>query len=65
MPYIAQVTGTTGNYAVSQVMQGTLAQAPLGQTGWVNVNQTWPTVDNNTQIMTIPVMTVASGWFVS
>jgi len=58
--YIAQVTGTPGSYTVAQIMQGTLAQAPLGQTGWVYVNQTWPTVDNNTQIMTVPVLTVAS-----
>lgn len=58
--YIAQVTGTSGNYTVAQITQGTLGQAPLGQEGWVNVNQTWPTVDNNTQIMTVPVLTVAS-----
>jgi len=57
--YIAQVTGAPGNYIVAQIMEGTLAQIPIGQTGWVNVNQTWPVIDNITQIMTIPILTVA------
>lgn len=58
--YIAQVTGSAGNYTVAQIMQGTMAQAPAGQSGWVPVNVTYPTLDNVTQIMTAPILTAAS-----
>lgn len=58
--YIAQVTGTAPDFTVAQFMQGTLAQAPAGQSGWVNVSLTYPTIDNVTQIYTTPTWTVAS-----
>jgi hypothetical protein len=58
--YIAQVTGTAPNFAVAQFMQGTVADAPLGQSGWVPVNIAYPTLDNVTQIMTSPTWTVAA-----
>ena len=58
--YSAQVTGTAPNFTVAQFMQGSTAQAPAGQTGWVPVNMTWSTLDNVTQIQTSPVWTVAA-----
>jgi len=66
-------TGGTGTYTVSvsqtvssgpmtaiQLMQGSLSQAPSGQTGWVAVTVSYPTLDNVTQIMTSPTWTIAS-----
>lgn len=58
--YIAQVTGTAPTFTVAQIMQGAISQAPAGQSGWVPVNVTYPTIDNVTQIYTTPTWTVAS-----
>lgn len=58
--YIAQVTGSAGNFVVAQIMQGTIAQAPAGQSGWVPVNISYPILDNVTQIMTAPILTAAA-----
>lgn len=58
--YIAQITGSAPNFTVAQIMQGTMDQVPAGQSGWVLVNLTYPTLDNVTQIMTGPTWTIAS-----
>jgi hypothetical protein len=59
MSYIARVTGTPGNYTVVDFMEASLSDVSTGQ-GWVPVTQTWPTVDNNTQVQAVAVLTPAA-----
>ena len=57
--YVAQITGTAGNYQVSAVRQCALSDIPADQrANWRDTEFRYPDIDNSTQIRTIPIYNV-------